>query len=234
MRVTTAFKRLLDLPGVTVTDVDFSEVRVVVTLKLAQRHLRCPECSFTTMARYDSRPVLSSWRHLDLARWRLDVRASLRRIECPTHGVRTEGVPFARPGARFTRDFENLVGWLATTMDKTAIRRLLRVDWDSVGRIIERVMATELDPARLDKLYSIGVDEVSWRKGHFSGVTDPCGSVAGRGLLRGWCHTLWVPCATCRTVSHMGKFRAGLARHADRHAGLLDGGRRRLAASPGR
>ena len=166
MRVTTAFKRLLDLPGVTVTDVDFSEVRVVVTLKLAQRHLRCPECSFTTMARYDSRPVLSSWRHLDLGRWRLDVRASLRRIECPTHGVRTEGVPFARPGARFTRDFENLVGWLATTMDKTAIRRLLRVDWDSVGRIIERVMATELDPARLDKLYSIGVDEVSWRKGH--------------------------------------------------------------------
>ena len=165
MRVTTAFKRLLDLPGVTVTDVDFSEVRVVVTLKLAQRHLRCPECSFTTMARYDSRPVLSSWRHLDLGRWRLEVRASLRRIECPTHGVRTEGVPFARPGARFTRDFENLVGWLATTMDKTAIRRLLRVDWDSVGRIIERVMATELDPARLDKLYSIGVDEVSWRKG---------------------------------------------------------------------
>ena len=166
MRVTTAFKRLLDLPGVTVTDVDFSEVRVVVTLKLAQRHLRCPECSFTTMARYDSRPVLSSWRHLDLARWRLDVRASLRRVECPTHGVRTEGVPFARPGARFTRDFENLVGWLATTMDKTAIRRLLRVDWDSVGRIIERVMATELDPHRLESLFSIGVDEVSWRKGH--------------------------------------------------------------------
>jgi transposase len=156
----------LDLPGVTVTDVDFSEVRAVVTVKLRQRRLRCPECSFTTMARYDSRPVLSSWRHLDLGRWRLEVRASLRRIECPTHGVRTEGVPFARLGARFTRDFENLVGWLATTMDKTAIRRLLRVDWDSVGRIIERVMATELDPHRLDKLFSIGVDEVSWRKGH--------------------------------------------------------------------
>jgi len=166
VRVTTAFKRLLDLPGVTVTDVDFAEVRVVVSLKLARRHLRCPECSFATRARYDSRPVLSSWRHLDLGRWRLEVRASLRRIECPEHGVRTEGVPFARAGARFTRDFENLVGWLATTMDKTAIGRLLRVDWDSVGRIIERVVATELDPHRLENLFSIGVDEVSWRKGH--------------------------------------------------------------------
>ena len=166
MRVTTAFKRLLDLPGVTVTDVDFQQLRVVVSLKLTRRHLACPECSFVSRARYDSRPVRSSWRHLDLGRWRLDVRASLRRIECPTHGVRTEAVPFARPGARFTRDFENLVGWLATTMDKTAICRLLRVDWDSVGRIVERVVATELDPRRLENLYSIGVDEVSWRKGH--------------------------------------------------------------------
>jgi transposase len=51
-------------------------------------------------------------------------------------------------------------------MDKTAIRRLLRVDWDSVGRIIERVMATELDPDRLDNLFVVGADEVSWRKGH--------------------------------------------------------------------
>lgn len=29
-------------------------------------------------------------------------------------------MPFARPGARFTRDSEDLVGWLATTMDKSA------------------------------------------------------------------------------------------------------------------
>lgn len=62
--------------------------------------------------------------------------------------------------------FKNLVGWLATTMDKTAICRLVRIDWDSVGRIIERVMETGLDKNRLDNLFVIGVDEVSWRKGH--------------------------------------------------------------------
>src|SRR5450631_4284140 len=68
-------------------------------------------------------------------------------------GVITQGVPFARPGSRFTRDFEDLVGWLATTMDKTALRRVVRVDWDTVGRIIERVMADGLDPERLDGLF---------------------------------------------------------------------------------
>ena len=81
-------------------------------------------------------------------------------------GVRTQGVPFARPGSRFSRDFEDLVGWLVTTTDKTAVCRLVRVDWDTVGRIIERVMDTGLDPARLDRLFKVGVDEVSWRKGH--------------------------------------------------------------------
>ena len=166
MRTTTVFKRLMDLPGVTVTDVNFQPTMVVVTVKLASRKLHCPACRFTTKARYDTRPVSSSWRHLDLGRWRLEVRADLRRIDCPTHGARTEGVPFARSGSHFTRDFEDLVGWLATTMDKTALRRLMRIDWDTTGRIIERVMATGLDSARLDKLFVIGADEVSWRKGH--------------------------------------------------------------------
>jgi transposase len=166
VRVTTAFKRLLDLRGITVTDVDFQSAAVVVTVKLRSRRLCCPECEFSTKARYDLRDVASRWRHLDLGHWRLEVLAELRRLTCPTHGVRTEGVPFARSGARFTRDFEDLVGWLATTMDKTALRRLVRVDWDTVGRIISRVMASELDPARLERLFSIGVDEVSWRKGH--------------------------------------------------------------------
>jgi transposase len=166
MRVTTAFKRLMDLPGVTVSDVDFQPAKVVVTVMLRGRKLFCPECGFTTKARYDTRPVFSTWRHLDLGRWRLEVRAPLRRIDCPRHGARIEGVPFARAGSRFTRDFEDLVGWLATTMDKTALCRLVRIDWDTTGRIIERVMETGLDPNRLDNLFVCGADEVSWRKGH--------------------------------------------------------------------
>lgn len=166
MRVNAALKRLLDLPGVTVAEVDFQPTKVVVTVKVRSRKLHCPMCRHTTKARHDTRPVSSAWRHLDLGSWRLEVRADLRRLRCPTHGVRTEGVLFARPKSRFTRDFEDLVGWLATTMDKTAMQRLVRVDWDTIGRIIERVMADGLDPKRLDGLFNIGVDEVSWRKGH--------------------------------------------------------------------
>ncbi len=166
MRVTTAFNRLLDLDGVNVTRVEFDPDAVVVTVALRRRRLVCPVCGWSTSSRYDSRPVDSVWRHLDMGRWRLEVRARLRRLWCPTHVVRTEGVPFARHGSDFTTDFESLVAWLATRTDKTAITRLVRVTWRTVGRIIGRVVGDELDPGRLDNLFVIGVDEISWRKHH--------------------------------------------------------------------
>jgi transposase len=166
VRVTTAFFRLLRLPGIWVRHVAFEADRVVVGVALRRSKLCCPDCEFETSARYDTRPVESYWRHLDLGVWRLEVRAQLRRVSCPAHGVRREAVPFARAGSYFTRDFEDLVGFLATTADKETLCRLVRIDWDTVGRIITRVMADGLDPDRLEGLFDIGVDEVSWRRRH--------------------------------------------------------------------
>ena len=80
--------------------------------------------------------------------------------------MRVEGVPFARHGSGFTRDFEQLVAWLATRTDKSTVKRMVRIDWDTVGRIIARVCADELDGDRLQRLFEIGIDEVSWRRGH--------------------------------------------------------------------
>jgi transposase len=166
MRVTAAFSRLLDLPGIWVRNVAFRPDRVVVTVVLRRKKLVCPKCSFSTMARENEQDHDSVWRHLDLGVWRLEVRARLRRLRCPEHGVHVEGVPFARDGARFTRDFEDLVAWLVTKTDRTAVCRLVRIDWETVGRIIKRV-GDELLPAdRLGDLFEISLDEVAWRRGH--------------------------------------------------------------------
>lgn len=166
MRVTTAFKRLLRLEGVNVTAVEFGPAVVVITVVLRRRRLVCGHCGHRTRHRYDTRPVESRWRHLDLGVWRVELRAGLRRLRCPTHGVVVEGVPFARPRAKLTRDFDDLLAWLATKMDKTSVARLCRVSWRTVGRACERVVASELDPGRLEGLFCIGVDEISWRRHH--------------------------------------------------------------------
>ena len=166
MRVTSAFSRLLDLPGVWVRGVEFLADRVVVRVALRRKRLVCPLCEFSTGAREGVQDHESVWRHLDLGVWRLEVRARLRQLRCPEHGVHVEGVPFARHRARCTCDFDDLVAWLATKADKMTITRLVRIDWQTIGRIIERVGGELIDADRLSDLFEVSVDEVAWRKGH--------------------------------------------------------------------
>ena len=153
MRVTAAFFRLLRLPGVWVKKVGFEPGRVVVWVALRRERLCCPKCSYSTMARESKQDHDSVWRHVDLGVWELEIRARLRRLRCPAHGVHVEGVPFARDGARCTRDFDDLVAWLATKTDKTATCRLARIDWHTVGRIIARVGGEMIDTDRLAELF---------------------------------------------------------------------------------
>jgi hypothetical protein len=146
VRVETAFSGLVDLLGVWVRDVSFEPGRVRVEVALRRRRLVCPECEYSTRARKDTRPGDTVWRHLDLGVWRLEICCRRRRLWCPVHGARAEGVPFARPGSEFTCDFECLVAWLAARTEKTTITRMLGIDWGTVGQIIRRVCADELDP----------------------------------------------------------------------------------------
>ncbi len=164
MRVTTVFNKLLVLQGAFVRGVTFRPTGIVVDVAKRHRRHRCPRCTFSTRARYDRKP--REWRHLSLGRWQVVIRAALSRLVCPEHGVVTEAVPWAEHESRFTRDFEDLVAWVAREMNKTAVKNLLHIAWATVGNIIERVVARKLDRARLERLYRIGIDEVSYRKGH--------------------------------------------------------------------
>jgi transposase len=160
VRVTSLFNRLLALPGTSVVGVRFVADGVEVDIRLRSGRLRCP-CGFSTRAGYDR--SRRRWRHIDLAAAKLWLVAVIRRLDCPNCGVRTEDVPWARPGARHTRDFEDTVTWLAQRTDKTTISRLLRCSWEAVANIVTRVVANHLDDRRLDRLYRIGVDEVCYR-----------------------------------------------------------------------
>jgi transposase len=76
-----------------------------------------------------------------------------------------EAVPWARRGARHTREFEDLVAFCAQRMAKNQVQALLRIGWETVGRIITRVVADRLDERRLSGLVRIGVDEIAYRRG---------------------------------------------------------------------
>jgi transposase len=166
VRVTTAFKRLLRLPGASVIDVSLTGDGVVVTVRLRRHRRVCAQCGQTgrRLEIHDRR--IKRWRHLDVGANRCIIECELRRLRCRDCGVRLEPVPWARPGAHHTRDFEDVVAWLAQQMAKTPITYRLRVGWRTVGEIIERVVADQLDERRLEGLVCIGVDEISWRRHH--------------------------------------------------------------------
>ncbi|MCA1681165.1 MAG: ISL3 family transposase, partial [Actinobacteria bacterium] len=165
MRATTAFNKMLAIPGATVVEVSFTPEGVVVGLRRRFRQLTCP-CGFKARAAYDR--STRRWRHLDLGACRLLLECEIRRVDCSRcKRVRTEQVPWARPRARHSKDFEDVVAFLAQRVDKTTIARLLRVSWEAVANIVTRVVADHIDEARLDDLYRIGVDEVFYLKGCF-------------------------------------------------------------------
>jgi transposase len=165
VRATTLLNCVLDLPGVRVRAVSIED-EVRVTVGLRRQRLECPRCTYATRHRYDTREVDSTWRHLDLAGRVCRILMRRRRLRCPEHGVLVEQVPFARHRSEHTRDFEDLVAWLATRTDKTTVSTFARVAWRTVGAICERVCGDVLDPDRLSRLVDIGVDEISWRKHH--------------------------------------------------------------------
>ena len=164
MRVTTAFNKLLAIPGASVASVTFAPEGVIVGLRRRSRRPICP-CGWKGRAVYDR--STRRWRHLDLGAHKLILEAEIRRLRCARcERVRTESVEWARPGARHSRDFEDVVAFMAQRMDKTTVTRLVRTSWETVSRIVGRVVAEHLDTRRLEHLYRIGVDEVSYRKGN--------------------------------------------------------------------
>jgi transposase len=110
VRVTTAFNRLLRLDGATVSAVEIGDDGVVVDVRRRLRRVQC-RCGYTARAFYDR--SVRRWRHLDVAGITLWLRAEIRRVACPDCGVRTERVAWARPGSRFTTQFEDVMAWLA-------------------------------------------------------------------------------------------------------------------------
>jgi transposase len=89
-------------------------------------------------------------------------------VNCPRHGPTTIAVAWARHAARHTRYFDQTVAWLARHCAKSMVATLVRIAWETVGSIITRVMADVdgLGEDRFANVRRIGIDEVSYQKGH--------------------------------------------------------------------
>ncbi len=164
MRATSLLRAVLGIEHTRVTGLEVSETALVIDVAPTTRLARCAGCGCRAKRVYDART--RTWRHLDFAGVEVRLRYRLHRVDCHRCGVTTELVPWAEHAVGFTRDFEDVVAFLAQRMDKTSISALMGIGWETVGRIIERVVARRLPGDLLDGLTHISIDELSYRRHH--------------------------------------------------------------------
>jgi len=124
----------------------------------------CPECG-RKLGVYDHAEE-RTWRHLDSCHFATLLHARVPRVQCPEHGVKQAGVPWAEPRSRFTLLFERFAIDVLLETDVAGAAKILGLSWDEAHHLQQR--AVERGLARKERRLPerIGVDEKAAAKGH--------------------------------------------------------------------
>lgn len=126
---------------------------------------RCPECDRRCEI-VRSMPDVRTWRDVRVCGWSVFFRYCPREIKCPTHGRQQEAIPWADSYARVTYRLEFLILTYSQLMTQKAAAELLRTPRSTFSDILHRTITRIREGHRIRGLKSIGVDEISYKKGH--------------------------------------------------------------------
>jgi len=162
----SVLRRALCLQDTVISSFAWCNDILIVTVRPRKRDRnRCSRCQRRSPY-YDALTEGRRWRSVDLGSIRVYLEADTHRVRCPDHGVVVAHVPWARASSRMTLAFEDLASWFAAQCNQTVVAEYLRTTWRSVGAAIRRrVMQTDW-PLHTEHLERIGIDEISYRKGH--------------------------------------------------------------------
>lgn len=144
-------------------DVKEQHVNVFVEHKSGQE-FTCPECG-RKLGVYDHAEE-RTWRHLDSCQFATMLRARIPRVQCPEHGVRQAGVPWAEPRSRFTLLFERFAIDVLLETDVAGAATILGISWDEAHHLMQRAVARGRARKPRGLARRIGIDEKAIAKGH--------------------------------------------------------------------
>ncbi|MEE9231253.1 MAG: ISL3 family transposase [Acidobacteriota bacterium] len=90
----------------------------------------------------------------------------MRRVDCARCGVTVEKVPWATGKKRITTTYAWFLATWAKRMTWTDVATAFRTSWDTVFRAVETAVSWGRARVVLTDVRSIGVDEISLRRGH--------------------------------------------------------------------
>lgn len=123
----------------------------------------CPVCG-TPSPVYDS--TERTWRHLNFFQYETYIHAPIPRGKCPKDGIKRIEVPWARKETGFTLLFEALVLEMVKYMAVSQVAKLFGMAQNSVWKIVRYYSNDAMDKIDMFNVKSIGIDEISAKKGH--------------------------------------------------------------------
>ena len=91
---------------------------------------------------------------------------AMRRVECPTCGVKVEQVPWCDGKNHLTTTYRwFLAGW-AKRLSWKGVASAFSTTWQNVFRSVKHAVSWGLAHRSLEGIAAIGVDEIQWQRGH--------------------------------------------------------------------
>jgi len=144
---------------------DYKECLIIEVAHRVGSRGKCPVC-LKRCSTYDTarKPRLFSYVPI----WGFPVYFSYRprRVHCKSHGVLTEDLPWANGKERITNTYKIFLGSWAKRLSWTEVAEVFKTSWENVFSSVKWLVEYGLETRVLDKIYSIGIDEIQVFKGH--------------------------------------------------------------------
>ncbi len=166
MRLEHCIRRWLELSAHRVGRVEESDGQLIAEIEPIEGRLPRCGCCGQQARRTKGRTRRRLWRDLKIRHLLLVIAYTPRRVVCAACGVRVEQVPWANRWSRVTKSLARAVAELARRTDLSTVASQYALHWKTVASIIRRVVAWGLSRRRKRPLRTLGIDEVSRKKGH--------------------------------------------------------------------
>ena len=90
----------------------------------------------------------------------------MRRVDCPTCGVKVEHLPWSNGKSSLTMEYQWFLARWATRMSWKEVSIAFRISWDYVFEAVKHAVSWGLEHRSLEGIEAIGIDEVQWHRGH--------------------------------------------------------------------
>jgi len=91
---------------------------------------------------------------------------AMRRVECPTCGVKVEQVPWCDGKNQLTTSYRWFLASWAKRLSWQGVASAFGTSWQNVYRSVKHVVSWGLAHRDLEGIEAIGVDEIQWQRGH--------------------------------------------------------------------